>query len=113
MLGDYSTQDTRPTSQDGPRAAQAAMQALDALYRGGDLVARPFVEWVTRLDTHAAVRTAERVYADCYLALQALANGKTSEGSAHLRRAVARARELGMLRYPRQRTGSGCRSFCR
>jgi predicted ATPase/DNA-binding CsgD family transcriptional regulator len=82
-------------NQDHPRAVRAAMQALDAMYRASDIGGSQFGQWVIRADAHAAEGTAERVYADCYLGLNALAGGKTTEGGVHLRRAVARAAELG------------------
>ena len=57
-------------NQDHPRAVRAAMQALDAMYRASDIGGSQFGQWVIRADAHAALGTAERVYADCYLALK-------------------------------------------
>jgi DNA-binding CsgD family transcriptional regulator len=76
------------------RAARAAMQALHALYVVGQIVGDDFGEWTRRADRYAAVGTAERIYADCWLGMYSLGTGKILEGGVHLRRAVARSREL-------------------
>jgi hypothetical protein len=79
---------------DNSRAARAAMQALHALYVVGEIVGNDFGEWARRADRHATVGTAERIYADCWLGLYSLASGRIIEGGVHLRRAVARSREM-------------------
>ena len=55
---------------DQRRAARAAIQALDALFRGGwrGRWQTDFDEWVVRADRNAAEGTVERIYADVYLA---------------------------------------------
>ena len=80
--------------QDSPRAARAAIQALDALWRAGPAMAE-FAEWAARADRHAADGSVERVYADSYLGVHAFVMGRRAEGHVYLRRAVERAGELG------------------
>jgi DNA-binding CsgD family transcriptional regulator len=81
--------------QDSPRAARAAIQALDALFRSKSGTTVNMSEWVEAADRHAAIGTPERVYADSYLGINVLQTGRRREGSVYLRRAVERARELG------------------
>ncbi len=84
------------THGDSWRAARAAVQVLEVLERmpPGTTIAE-VGEWVARADRHAAVGTAERVYADLYLGLYAFERIGPAQGHAHLRTAVERARELG------------------
>jgi hypothetical protein len=58
-------------SQDSPRAARAAIQALDGFFRGGPEMA-DFPAWTARADRHAADGSPERVYADTYLGFQSV-----------------------------------------
>jgi hypothetical protein len=81
--------------QDSPRATRAAIHALDALFRSKSGTPVNMREWVERADRHAAVGTAERVYADSDLGINNIQTGRRREGSAYLRRAVERATELG------------------
>ena len=89
------------TMEDSHRAARAAVQALEAFSRrqGGDTSiwrSGEFVEWAGRADRHAEDGTVERIYADIAQFLQrVLYSGGPAARHVWLRRAVARAQELG------------------
>ena len=80
---------------DSLRAARAAIHALEALERvppgtsTGDAAA-----WVERADRYALDGTAERVYADLYMAMYSFEHVGPAQGHAHLRTALARAGDL-------------------
>jgi DNA-binding CsgD family transcriptional regulator len=84
---------------DSPRAARAAVQALDALSRPWAPTSLPRTaevhDWVARANQHAAAGSLERVYADTWAGILALATGRPSDVTAPLLRAVELARQLG------------------
>jgi DNA-binding CsgD family transcriptional regulator len=93
-------------NHDSLRAAQAAVQALEALERVPRGTSFSEVgEWVARADRHAEVGTAERVYADLYLAMYAFERIGPAQGHGHLRTALERARALGDDRVLNDATG--------
>jgi tetratricopeptide (TPR) repeat protein len=83
---------------DGARAAQAALLAIEALFRlrgGGSEPAThaDFREWVARLDMYAAPGSVARVYADVYAGMATIPENR-SEGHKLLRRASDLATEM-------------------
>jgi DNA-binding CsgD family transcriptional regulator len=82
---------------DGTRAARAAIQVLEAWLRSPRQFSEDAsaAEWVARADRHASDGTVERVYADLYQGRWSIGTGRPSEGHAHFRRALERARRLG------------------
>jgi DNA-binding CsgD family transcriptional regulator len=86
------------THADERRAARAAGQVVDALSRpwpsGLEDTAEAH-EWVGRLDRLAAPESTERVYADIWVGVLAVASGRPAENAAPMLRAVDLARRLG------------------
>ena len=91
---------------DSLRAARAAVQALEALERvpPGTSTADA-AAWVARADRYARDGTAERVYADLYLAMYSFEHVGPAQGHAHLRTALARAIDLNDDRVLTDATG--------
>ena len=91
---------------DSLRAARAAVQALEALERvpPGTSTADA-ASWVARADRYAPDGTAERVYADLYLAMYSFEHVGPAQGHAHLRTALARAGDLPDNRVRIEATG--------
>jgi DNA-binding CsgD family transcriptional regulator/tetratricopeptide (TPR) repeat protein len=83
---------------DSPRAARAAMQALEPFIRVVAvtrlLTIADFPEWAARLDRHASEGTVERVFADIWLGCYLLNTGQVGPGSARIRKGLSRAEDL-------------------
>ena len=78
-----------------PRAARAAVQALDAWFRSGShpgFTERD--EWIRRANQHAAAGTAEGVFTAQYQGMRAMLTSRF-EGRELMRQAVEQARRLG------------------
>ena len=82
---------------DSPRAARAAVQAVEAFLRVSDEDRRKtpgYALWASRADQHAEEGKPDRVYADVALAFHLAATEGPAAGHMALRQAMRRAFEL-------------------